>query len=215
MAYWGYLPIVKNHINTFFKDHPNVLEIGLDLGQSFVPMLFYLSKNNPNFSLIGCDVLIKDPLKAILGGCSRDLTETQQLIIVTQSSLEFLPELEKQCNELDKPISVAMIDGDHNYYTVKKELEYCSRIMHKFGIILVDDYQGKYAKKDLYYSDYDTHKDLDGLFDRSQNTSDKQGVGTAVDEFLQENPDWEMSIYLEGHEPCLLYRKGVLNVREF
>ena len=215
MAYWGYMPIIKRHINDFFKDNPTVLEIGLDLGQSFVPMLFYLSKNYPNFSLLGCDVLIKDSLQVILAQCSEDLTETQQRATVTQSSLEFLPELEKQCQELNKPLSVAMIDGDHNYYTVKKELEYCSRMMHPLGLILVDDYQGKYAKSDLYYSDYDTHKDIEGLFDKSQNTSDKQGVGTAVDEFLEENPDWEMSIYFKNHEPCLLYRKGFLGVQKF
>ena len=213
MAYWGYIPFIKKHIDTFFKDNANVLEIGLDLGQSFVPMLFYLSKNNPNFSLIGCDVLVKDSLQAMLVPCSQDLTETQQLAIVTQSSLEFLPELEKQCQELNKPLSVAMIDGDHNYYTVKKELEYCSRIMHPQGVILVDDYQGKYAKKDLYYSDYDTHKHIDGLFDKSQNTSDKQGVGTAVDEFLQENLDWSM-LSDPQFEPCLLYRQEFLDVRK-
>ena len=215
MAYWGYLPIVKNHINTFFKDHPNVLEIGLDLGQSFVPMLFYLSKNNPNFSLIGCDVLIKDPLKAILGGCSRDLTETQQLIIVTQSSLEFLPELEKQCNELDKPISVAMIDGDHNYHTVKKEFESIPKLLAPGGMVIFDDYDGRWSNQDEFFIEREGYADNEMALSREEGEEEIKGVKPAVDEFLAANPDWVMTKHpqFQNDEPVILFRKNEIGWR--
>jgi len=213
MAYWGYLKFIKSFLSERCRPCPTVLEIGVDMGQSFIPLLVYMVHNFSEFSLVGCDVIMKPELRAILCGIAEDITDTQSsedVKIVIKSSLEFLPELisTKKASG-HSGFDVIMIDGDHNYYTVSKELKYCAELLATGGIMMVDDYNGRYAKKDLYYSDLETHKNVKGTTMRTGTESEKKGVKTAVDEFLRENPEW--TIISSDHEPAFLYRKKELS----
>lgn len=69
------------------------------------------------------------------------------------------------------------IDGDHNYYTVTRELE----LIHQHGkpgdIALFNDVAGIWARKDLYY-------DPEFIPEEYRN-GPKQGVLTAIEDFLE------------------------------
>ena len=210
MAYWGYIKLIKKFLSERCGPCPSVLEIGLDMGQSFVPLCSYMIHNFSEFSLIGCDIVLRPELEAIIALMDDEISdpELQDVGIAVKSSLEFLPELINTKKDIDhEGFDVIMVDGDHNYYTVSKELEYCAELLAPAGLMVVDDYNGRYAKKDLYYSDSESHKDVKGATMRENTESEKKGVKTAVDEFLQRNPEWAMKTFSADHEPTLLYRK--------
>ena len=69
-----------------------------------------------------------------------------------------------------------LIDGDHNYYTVSREME----LIHKHGdagnIMLYNDVAGTWARKDLYYDPEFIPPEYIG--------GRNQGVLTAIESFL-------------------------------
>ena len=75
-----------------------------------------------------------------------------------------------------KGFDLYMIDGDHNYYTVTKELETIHQHFKPEDIVLFNDVVGPYATRDLYYDpDFIPPEYIRGR---------KQGVMTAVNDFL-------------------------------
>lgn len=69
-----------------------------------------------------------------------------------------------------------LIDGDHNYYTVTRELELMHQHFKPGDIALFNDVAGDYAKRDMYY-------DPEFIPEEHRN-GPKQGVLTAINDFL-------------------------------
>ena len=208
MAYWGYIGFIKKFLSDRCMPVPTVLEIGMDMGQSLVPLFSYMLNNFERFSLMGCDIVLRVEMEAILGLMGAEAKDAQDLNIYKGSSLKLLPQLLKSKKEQNHAgIDVIMIDGDHNYYTVSKELSYCKDLLAPGGFLIVDDYNGRYAYKDLYYADRETHSTAAEATKREDTEREKKGVRTAVDEFLQENPEWTIKMFNPDLEPALLYRK--------
>jgi Methyltransferase domain len=67
--------------------------------------------------------------------------------VMKRPSLEALPEL------VDGKITadVVIVDGDHNYYTVIRELSLIERLLAPAGIVFLHDVGWPYGRRDLYY----------------------------------------------------------------
>jgi len=194
MAYHGYIPYIKSFLSKI--ESPSVLEIGLDVGMTTIPITTFMSRVSKNFQFCGIDVLVKDQLKIILSNIDR--SPGQVIKIFEENSLKILPALFEAGEKFD----VILIDGDHNYYTVCQELSYLNLISKENSLVIVDDYHGRWAERDLWYSERDGYERSDAT--QKVNT-DKQGVKTAVDEFLSKEKEWELFCPIKG-EPVILKR---------
>ena len=201
MAYHGYIPWIHKFSSQFEK--PVILEIGVHSGQTLFPLAQRYSANNKKFRYIGVDVLLRDYVKVVVE--YMDLKEgDQEIMLFETTSLDFL----SQCR---LTFDVVLLDGDHNYHTVSKELPLLANILRPGGVIVCDDYEGKYAEKDQYFSEIEECKHIETLVKREDVDPSKQGVKTAVNEFCEENPEWEkVTFYSEG-EPVILFRKGEID----
>lgn len=205
MAYHGYILPVKKFLDTFPENYtPNVLEVGIDRGVTFLSLAVHLLRTRPRFALLGLDINVQESVKIMLQNL--DAQDSQVAQLVQQNSLIALPALSKAGAKFD----VVLIDGDHNYHTVSEELTYVPSITHDYSIIIIDDYHGRWAKKDLWYSEKEEYT-TDIATPRSP--SDKEGVASAVDDWLTQNPDWEITTPIPG-EPVVLQRKSNSYVHE-
>ncbi len=111
------------------------------------------------------------------------------------------------------PVDVALIDGDHNWYTVYNELTLLARAAHEAGVALpvmiMHDVGWPYGRRDLYYDpdnipeEYRLEHAEKGLIRGNAGVSEKTGVNpkmhnatveggprngvmTALDDFLEE-----------------------------
>lgn len=72
-----------------------------------------------------------------------------------------------------------MLDGDHNYYTVTREMSLLHQLMRPGSVILLHDMEEPWARKDLYYAPERIPPEWrDGP---------KQGVLTAVEDYLADH----------------------------
>jgi predicted O-methyltransferase YrrM len=110
------------------------------------------------------------------------------VFLFQNNSLEILPQVVEQ----GMRFNVVLIDGDHNYYTVRRELDYIDKLLKPGGVVIVDDYSGRWAERDLFYAEREGYENVKGV--------------TAVDEFLSVNPRW-VSSQPVGGEPIVLMRK--------
>lgn len=196
MAYHGYIPYLKSFLSKI--KNPTVLEIGLDVGITAIPLVFFMSRMHKNFEFYGIDILVRDQLKIILANVDR--TQDQKIRLFEENSLKILPALASEGLKFD----VVLIDGDHNYYTVSKELSYLNSISKDDSIVIIDDYNGRWSERDLWYADREGYENTNAT---KQEKSEKQGVKTAVDEFLSRENDWELIQLLKG-EPVVLMKKS-------
>jgi len=84
---------------------------------------------------------------------------------------------------------IILIDGDHNYFTVKKELEYIQPMTRENTLIICDDYNTGWAEEDMFYATRSSHEELTALTPVIK--GEKRGVRAAVDDFLKSNPQWK------------------------
>lgn len=196
MAYHGYIPYMKTYLAGV--QSPKVLEIGLDKGMTTIPLVVFLSRVHKTFEFIGVDILLQDSLVITLNNI--DYFEGQKVYLKQNNSLDTLPSICKENRKFD----LILIDGDHNYYTVKKELEYLIDLSHENTVVIIDDYHGRWADKDLWYSDRPGYEEVASSIKRVE--TEKQGVRSAVDEFLDSNPDWFLSVPVKG-EPVMLTKR--------
>jgi len=135
--------------------------------------------------------------------------QQQQCYLYERNSLDFLPELEANSNKFD----VVLLDGDHNYYTVKRELQNIKYITHENSIVICDDYEGRWSHHDLFYSEREGYEANELATDREfalslrhEDELGKCGVKPAIDEFLRQEK-WFSAQPVKG-EPIVLCRSA-------
>lgn len=167
---------------------------------SFLTLLVFLTRTKPEFLAIGIDVMIQEQVLIMVNNIDR--TEKQQAVLFQENSLSVMPQMVAQGMKFD----LLLLDGDHNYHTVSKELENLVDLTHEHSIVIIDDYNGRWAEKDLFYADRDGYQDVKDATPRIE--TEKHGVRTAVDEYLLVHPEWKSSQPIKG-EPILLTRGKV------
>ena len=208
MSYLGFVGIMTDHCAKFAK--PRVLEIGVDRGQTTLPLLSNLLGLKREFQYVGVDIRADlcfynqlDQMRGIhlVEKSSPKQTNARYLI---NNSLTTLPELVKDGWKFD----LILIDGDHNYGTVKKELEYLEQLSHSMTLVICDDYSGRHADTDTFYSDYETHQDIE-LFQEVAAPEGRAGVNQAIDDFVASTENWRL--IPASHEPVLLVPQGIVD----
>lgn len=106
--------------------------------------------------------------------------------------MDTLPNLIKNKWKFD----LVLIDGDHNYMTVIKELGSLKALTHDVSLTIVDDYSSKWKDRDLYYKDRDTHSKCARL-SRPEPVEGKAGVNQAVDDWISSNPEYTCEVGLD------------------
>lgn len=195
MAYHGLIPLFKKHLRSVSQ--PTFLEVGVDRGVTFIPLVAHLARTVERFFALGIDVMVQEQVNIVLANL--DLLPTQQAHLVEDNSLSVLPKILEQGLRFD----LVLVDGDHNYHTVSKELPIVASLVNPGGMIAVDDYTGRWATRDLWYSErsgYEDNKNVSARVD-----TEKSGVQPAVDEWLSKNPGWLLERPVGG-EPVVLRR---------
>lgn len=196
MAYHGYIPFIKKTILDL--ENPKILEVGLDKGMTTVPLVVFLTRTRESYEFVGIDILFQEHLKIIFQNI--EIGKQQKIKFYEDSSLNVIPKLVEKSEVFD----IVLLDGDHNYYTVSKELEYLENLVSEKGIVIIDDYNGRWANKDLWYSEREGYENSTSATKRIE--TEKHGVKSAVDEFLERNLNWESFDLMSG-EPVILRRK--------
>jgi predicted O-methyltransferase YrrM len=181
MSYHQHLSFILSYIKN--KPSCDILEIGIDQGLMFIPLAKKLIELNNQFSFSGVDVKVQDNVISEIANLKNN-----SIKLVTENSLTFLPRMLREKQTYD----IILLDGDHNYYTVTKELEIISRLMKDDGLIIIDDYEGRWMNVDYWYSTskephYNNVKNMTKPIQ-----TEKRGVHPAVDDFLSINKEWKL-----------------------
>lgn len=198
MSYHGYIPLVKQYLSTLKDANPSILEVGVDRGVTFISLVTFLARTRERFNALGVDVLVQEQVQIMLNNL--DLCPTQYANLKQENSLVTLPNLVENGTKFD----VILLDGDHNYHTVSSELTYIDKLLAPRGILIIDDYNGRWSERDLFYSEREEYKNVVGTTTRVSTIH--QGVKPAVDHWLQQNNNWDLLQPIQG-EPVLLKRK--------
>lgn len=196
MAYHGLIPSIKQFLLAV-PHTPRLLEVGVDRGVTFVTLVNFLARSRENFLALGIDVKVQEQVSIMLQHA--DLTSKQVAVLSESNSLISLPELVSRSNQFD----VILLDGDHNYHTVSQEMPLVTQLLAPNGMLVVDDYDGKWGRRDMWYAErsgYESNINVTARVD-----SDKSGVGSAVDDWLKVNPGWVMTKPVYG-EPVVIRR---------
>lgn len=210
MSYLGYTRVVSTFCEELAKSKGviTILEIGVDRGQTTLPLLHNLVTNGVEFISMGVDIRQDwnfsnqlDHMDGVRPNFPH--VENPNYYYFIKNSLDWLPEFVE--NNPTFKFDVILLDGDHNYQTVSKELEYFDQLSFPHTLCVLDDYHGKYAEKDDYYADKPSHDGLDHKeFDRNL---EKKGMKTAVNEFVEANDNWKLTdLGVPGWEPVLMSR---------
>jgi predicted O-methyltransferase YrrM len=212
MSYVGFIRTICQDFLAGFEE-PNVLEIGIDKGQTALPLIHNMSQFK-GYTYTGIDIKVRKLLIEQLSQCAGvslgglDERNGRDVLLMEINSLEWLKATQSRKSKYD----LVLIDGDHNYKTVLEELELVQGVIHPMTLIVCDDYNGRWSEKDLYYSSRESYKE-NSLATPSE-VSEKQGVRTAVDEFVKNNKDWSC-ITLGDFDPAFLYRSDVWDICQF
>jgi hypothetical protein len=212
MSYAYYVPFLEEYCQNF--ERPRILEIGVDQGGTLIPLVQRLTLAHKSFQYDGIDIRVDDGLIAILCTMRRD-QKVHTINYLQCNSLKLLPYLIKGGeihsdyegengtvlvgSSVGKMYDLILIDGDHNYFTVSKELDMVSQMASPSTLIVCDDYHTCWAYKDMFYSERESHKELIDV--TPVNRGEKAGVRPAVDEFLEAHPEWKKLD--TGHVPDL------------
>jgi len=206
----SYLGLVKPIINSYLSGlhYPKILEIGVDSGQTALPLVQNLTNRFDQFLYIGVDILVQPLVVETFSQFDSvslypfDEQSGRDVFLFEGNSLEWLPQ-----NQNKGPIfDMVLLDGDHNYFTVIQELEYLQPLLKPTSIIVCDDFNGRWANKDLFYSEKPEYAPVE-LATPRQNT-EKVGVQPAVRDFLRDHAEW-VGFHYPELDPILLYRSDV------
>jgi predicted O-methyltransferase YrrM len=197
VSYHGYVPALQHRLATL-QHPPRVLEIGIDRGVTLIPLVVAMAASHESFQYVGVDVDVQESVKLIVKNLGRVVDAGTFLF--QANSLDFMPKLVEQAATFD----VVLLDGDHNYHTVSSELQYLDRLVAPDGIVIIDDYDGRWSTRDLWYAQrpgYEQNAMVTAPVD-----TEKHGVKPAVDEWLERNAGWALTKPMPG-EPVVLVRK--------
>jgi len=212
MSYVGFIKTLCQDYLTGYKE-PKVLEIGIHKGQTALPLIHNLSLFE-GFTYMGVDIHVRSLVLEQLAQfgyvslVNYDERSGRDVFLLEANSLHWLEEHQN----LDSKFDLVLIDGDHNYKTVSKELELVQSVIHPRSLIVCDDYNGQWAEKDLYYSDRDDYKENKRATPSEE--SEIQGVRSAIDEFVEAHDNWSICT-LGSFDPAFLYRNDVWDRFEF
>lgn len=197
MSYHGYLQFVTQYAGALFSKNNkkiNILEIGVDTGISLFALNNNLNCQEIPFEYTGVDIMIQIQVPVINYTFLQKYKENK-INLIEKNSLDYL----ESCNDI---FDIVLIDGDHNYETVAKELGFLNSITHKNSLIICDDYNGRWSEKDLYYSERDLYKE--NIHATPHKNLDRQGVGNAINDFIKENESFKLFSLMQGEPVCMI-----------
>jgi predicted O-methyltransferase YrrM len=201
MAHHGYISLVKQFLHQLPADRsPSIMEIGVDRGVTFLSLVTFLARTRKQFLAIGVDIFVQEAVEIMLQHL--DLQQSQTAYLLNNNSLTVLPEMVSQQMKFD----VILLDGDHNYHTVSSELKSIEKLVHDHSIIIIDDYDGRWSERDLWYAERPGYENNTSVTTKVE--TDKHGVKPAVDEWLSAHPEWHKTKPMQG-EPVLLTKQVV------
>ena len=212
MSYLGLTRPISRWFLSRFKT-PEVLEIGVDKGQTALPLINNLSLGFKTFSYVGIDINIQQEVIEQISQFEHisfiplgDSIQKRDVHLFEDNSLSWLEKNKDTGLEFD----LILVDGDHNYFTVKKELELLQYYIRNTSIIVCDDFQGRYAESDMFYYNYTEY--ADNQLTTKPVESEKQGVKHAVIDFIKESSINFGCIKFGELEPCIIYNQDYLKV---
>ena len=182
-----------------------ILEIGVDRGQTALPLLNNLTTLNIPFVWYGIDIRLDDNFAQqimMMEGMSFPSTlesaehhvwsvntdvhdGSSNFFYLIGNSFEVLDAwamFSEQVKPLEK-FDLVLIDGDHNYETVSHELSHLDMLTHDYSLVVCDDVYGRHMAKDSFYVDTIAHKNVSGHKDLSRG-AERQGVDHALSDYL-------------------------------
>ena len=219
MSYMGLLPLMTEYCDSLHKwavketgesHRVQILEIGVDRGQTSLPLMHNLICRGIPFDWIGIDIRQDHSFMQqliLMEGVEPDFidgaSEKSKAYYITNNSLNVL-------GKFHWHFDLVLLDGDHNYDTVKEELSHLSRITNDASLVICDDYGGKHKDKDAFYKNNDLHKTLENISDHLDLRANKGGVTRAVDEFLKTNQGWlDWMPFIDG-DPIVMSRLPIV-----
>ena len=194
MAYHGYFLFMDAFLDSV--PAPNVLEVGVHRGQTFLPLLSSLMRKKESFNLLGLDILLRDNFEISLGLMKSQLTENQNATICIDDSLNAMSNIRRVDPESESGSSsnrifdLILLDGDHNYGTVSKELVLIKDLIKDHGIVLIDDYD---MVKDEFFAEKPEYVEKNiGNKRESLTVEGREGVQAAVNDFIDQNDDFKL-----------------------
>ncbi len=214
MSYLGFARMMTHYCANL--KHPQILEIGVDRGQTTLPLYHNLMMLNRPFNYVALDIKmdaclyeqlkIFDGFKPLTTQVLSDPTGWNMHYFV-ENSLTALPALVESGWKFD----LVLIDGDHNYPTVAQELSYLNDITFPSSLVIVDDYNGRHSDVDTFYADYESHEGVD-KFMKLKSVEGKAGVNQAVDDWALTNKDWTLANEMPMLEPAILLAPGMKQI---
>lgn len=200
----GYIgPAIRRH------GYRHIVEIGVDAGATTVKLL-ELAKEL-DFHLVCIDP----------GSSYRPPDDYPKLDFIARPSLAALKSI--------KEIDCAVIDGDHNWYTLYNELQLVDKRLAPGGVIFLHDVLWPYARRDMYYEPrriprrfrhpylkMGIVKGVMRLAPEGMNGDycnavyeggSRNGTLTAVEDFLRLTDDYEFTVVEEEYGLGILQRK--------
>ena len=213
MSYLGYIKPISSLMSHI--DRPNILEIGVDYGQSALPLIHNLCIDGNDFMYNGVDIKIRGEFleqaiqmnNVFIHSVNSPNHEKTNVTLWHGNSLNVLPALRDAKLKFD----LILIDGDHNYFTVSRELEIIKDMMYPSTLVICDDYHSRWAEKDLYYGEKDTYADNSLATKRLKiiGETEKVGVKNAILDFLKDNTELSLKSYVG--DPCFLFCNEHIN----
>jgi hypothetical protein len=219
---WHHHQIVRDLLTS--EGLRQVLEIGVDKGFHTRMLLEALEPLDGRLTSI-------DPTVGFL--LRMRLRRNPRSRILMLPSLEALPRLQAAGERFD----CAIVDGDHNWYTVFHELEGLRPMLAPRGVILLHDVEWPYARRDMYYDPARVPAEFRRPFARRgivegqselapegtpkkkarnrhlnnalEEGGPRNGVLTAVEDFMAAHEDerWQLEI-VPSHNGCGILRRG-------
>ena len=223
MSYLGYVNLMTTFLEKF--DNPKVLEIGVDKGQTTLPLLANLVSSGRPFKYAGVDILVRNdlieqvcalkgvqlgnPIKYDGVAYSRENWNTY---LFESNSMKELPTWVKCGWKFD----LILIDGDHNYHTVLEDLKNAQHLAHPGTLFIIDDYNGRFAENDLFYSEKPEYSNKN-LGDRQTLTTEgKVGVRAAVNDWYthhlvptEPTMTW---VFNTSHDPAIMFNSQAVQI---
>lgn len=204
MSYRGFIPFITDYCvkKNKVEDKISILEIGVMEGLTTFPLSNNLSFLKCNLEYTAVDIFIRP---SVIERYNYSYQSKKHLKLIEENSLNFLDNISKT----DYKFDVILVDGDHNYETVKKECSYLNKILKKDGIVVFDDFYNKHSLKDSYYSEDPEYKNITIATERKKQTS-IEGTRPAIEEYLTINGLLHFGMRKseeEYHAPIVSFKK--------